>query len=144
MANIYATPADLSAWTGVTAPVNAVQLLRRASGLVRKATASAFYATDTNGLPTDVPTLQAFNDATCAQANFWSVNNIDPASGGLTQSGILSNKRIGTASLTYDVMGAGSVTAWRARADATNNLCTESYDILLAADINLTSPWIAG
>lgn len=144
MAPVYATPADLSAWTGATAPANATQLLRRASGLVRKATATAFYATDSNGLPTDATTLQAFKDATTAQANFWAVNNIDPAAGGLTQTGVLSSKRIGSASLTYDVAGAGSVTAYQDRVAATSELCEEAVDILQASGLNLINPWVAG
>jgi len=144
MALIYATTTDLTAWTGAAAPANATQLLRRASALVRKATATAFYATDTNGLPTDTVTLQAFKDATTAQANYWAVNGIDPATGGLTQSGILSSKKIGSASLTYDTVGAGSVTAYQARVAATTTLCEEAFDVLQAAGVNLTSPWVAG
>lgn len=144
MALIYATAADLATWTGTTAPVNATQLLRRASGLVRKATAVAFYDTDPTGLPTDPDTLHAFNDATCAQANFWASNNIDPASGALTQSGILTSKRLGSASLNYDAAGSGSVTAWQAKVAATTELCEEAFDILAAAGINLINPWIAG
>ena len=144
MSLIYATTTDLTAWTGATAPTNATQLLRRASALVRKATATAFYAVDTTGLPTDTVTLQAFKDATTAQANFWAVNNIDPASGGLTQSGILSSKKIGSASLTYDTVGTGSVTAYQARAAATSDLCEEAFDILQGAGVNLINPWVAG
>jgi hypothetical protein len=144
MAPAYATAADLATWTGATAPVNAAQLLRRASALVRKATAVAFYATDTTGLPTDADTLQAFNDATCAQATFWAVNNIDPSGGALTQSGILTSKRLGSASLNYDAAGSGSVTAWQAKVAATSELCEEAFDILSAAGINLINPWIAG
>lgn len=144
MALVYATPADLSAWTGATAPPNAVNLLRRASGLVRKATATAFYATDPTGLPTDATTLQAFKDATTAQANYWALNNIDPATGGLAQTGVLSSKKIGSASLTYDVAGAGSVAAYQARITAATTLCDEAFDLLQAAGINLINPWVAG
>lgn len=144
MALIYATSTDLSAWTGATAPPNADQLLRRASGLVRKATATAFYATDPTGLPTDAVTLQAFKDATTAQANFWAVNNIDPAAGGLSQTGVLSSKKIGSASLSYDSAGSGSVTAWRTKVEASATLCEEAFDLLQAAGINLINPWIAG
>ena len=144
MALIYANAQDLSTWTGATAPSNAEQLLRRASGLVRKHTATAFYATDPTGLPTDPDTLQAFKDATTAQANYWVVNNIDPAGGGLTQQGILTSKSIGSARLGYDAAGSGSVTAWRAKVDAATTLCDEAFDILQAAGINLINPWIAG
>lgn len=144
MALTYATSADLAAWTTQTAPANAVTLLRRASALVRKHTAVLFYATDVNGLPTDAVTLQAFKDATCAQAGFWAANNLDPAGGGLTQTGVLTNKRIGSASLSYDVAGAGSVAAYQARIDATSELCEEAVDILQQAGLNLTQPWVTG
>ena len=144
MALIYATSTDLSTWTGATAPANADQLLRRASGLVRKHTATAFYATDPTGLPTDPDTLQAFKDATCAQAAMWTAANIDPAGGGVAIVAPLRAKRIGSAGFDYDTSASSSVTAYTARAAAANELCTEAVDILQQAGINLINPWIAG
>ena len=144
MALIYASPADLSAWTGATAPPNADQLLRRASGLVRKATATAFYATDPTGLPTDPVTLGAFKDATTAQAAMWSAAGIDPTGGGVAVTAPLRAKKIGSAALDYDTSASSSVTAYSARAAAAVELCTEAVDILQAAGINLLNPWIAG
>jgi len=144
MALVYATAADLATWTGTTAPTNATQLLRRASGLVRKATSVAFYATDTNGLPTDADTLQAFNDATCAQANLWASAGIDPAGGGVAVIAPLRSKRLGSAALDYDTSATSSVTAYSARAKAATELCEEAFDILTTAGLNLINPWIAG
>lgn len=144
MALVYATTTDLTAWTGATAPPNATQLLRRASGLVRKATAAAFYATDATGLPTDPPTLQAFKDATTAQAALWTAAGIDPTGGGVAVVAPLRAKRIGSAALDYDTSATSSVTAYAARAAATTTLCDESVDILQQAGINLISPWVAG
>lgn len=144
MAPAYATAADLATWTGATAPTNATQLLRRASALVRKATAVAFYATDTTGLPTDADTLQAFNDATCAQAAMWAAAGIDPTAGGVALVTPTRRKSIGSASLEYDTSANASVTAYNARGAAALNLCEEAFDILSAAGINLINPWIAG
>lgn len=144
MALIYATSTDLSTWTSATAPANATQLLRRASGLVRKATATAFYATDPTGLPTDPDTLQAFKDATCAQAAMWTAAGIDPAGGGVAVIAPLKAKRIGSAGLDYDTSASSSVTAYTARGAAAVTLCEEAVDILQAAGINLINPWIAG
>lgn len=143
MALIYATPTDLSAWIG-SVPDNVIALLRSASRLVRKATATAFYAVDTNLLPTDATYLQAFNDATCAQAAFWAANNIDPTTGGITTAAPIRARKIGSASLDYDTSVVSSVTAYAAKAFAARTLCEESQDILQLAGINLNAPWIAG
>ena len=144
MTLVYATSTDLAAWTGNPAPANATQLLRSASLLVRDATAAAFYAADTTGLPTDTATKQAFNDATCAQAALWTALGIDPATGGLAATGVLRGKRIGTAALDYDTSALASVTAMNARRDAATTLCSEAVTILRAAGVNTYGPWIVG
>lgn len=144
MALTYATPDDMAAWTGGVAPVNATQLLRSASLLVRRFTETAFYTTDTTGLPTDAGILQSFKDATTAQAAFWAASNIDPASAGFATSGILSSKKIGSASLTYDVAGAGSVQAFNERRRMASSLCDEAVNILQQAALFTNGPWIIG
>lgn len=144
MALIYAAPTDLATWTNATAPANATQLLRRASSLVRKHTATLFYATDTGGLPTDAVVLQAFKDATCAQAAMWTAAGIDPAGGGVAPITPLRSKRIGSAALDYDTSSTSSVTAYTARTAAALTLCEESVDILQQAGLNLTQPWVTG
>jgi hypothetical protein len=144
MALIYATPTDLSAWTGAAAPANATQLIRSASRLVRQATSVAFYAVDAQLMPTDTGLVQAFKDATCAQVTLWAVNGIDPSSGGITAAGVLKARAIGTAKLDYDTTAATSVTAFAAKAFAARTLCRESIEILQQAGITTNSPWIAG
>jgi hypothetical protein len=141
---VYATSGDLAAWTGTTAPANATSLLRSASLLVRDATASAFYAADTTGLPTDTATLQAFNDATCAQAAYWAANGIDPAAGALPTAGVLRGKKIGSASLDYDTAAAVNPAVLAARMDSVENLVPEAARILRAAGVNTYGPWIVG
>ena len=144
MTLVYAVPDDLAAWTGSAAPANATPLLRSASLLVRDATASAFYAADTTGLPTDPGTLQAFKDATCAQAAFWAANGIDPAAGALPTAGVLRGKKLGSASLDYDTAAAASQAVLQARMDSVEGLVPEAVRILRGAGVNTYGPWIVG
>ncbi|MEX5711823.1 hypothetical protein AB1484_26905 [Parafrankia sp. FMc6] len=70
---VYATPADLTAYTGATSPPdNALVQLRGASLLIRHMTREAIYAVDTTGRPTDSAVAAAMRDATCAQAAYWA------------------------------------------------------------------------
>lgn len=52
-------------------PADASRLLKRASELVQDSTVTAFYVTDTEGNPTDERTISAFQNATCAQVEYW-------------------------------------------------------------------------
>ncbi|MGD6762047.1 hypothetical protein ACOKM5_24240 [Streptomyces sp. BH097] len=70
MARVYATPEQLTAWTGRPAPPDADRLLERASEDVDDALTTAVYATDTAGMPTCPTTRQALADATCAQVEY--------------------------------------------------------------------------
>ena len=73
----YATLAQLAGFmfddeskTG-SLPPDAGRLLKRASELVQDSTVTAFYRTDTEGNPSDERTISAFQNATCAQVEFW-------------------------------------------------------------------------
>jgi hypothetical protein len=70
VSRIYATPEQLSAWTGQPAPDGAERLLARASEDVDDALLCAVYLTDTAGMPTDPAVVQALADATCAQVEY--------------------------------------------------------------------------
>ncbi|CAL9480234.1 hypothetical protein [Streptomyces sp. enrichment culture] len=70
MGRVYATPEQLSAWTGQPAPADAERLLARASEDVDDALLTACYATDAAGMPTDPAIVQALADATCAQVEY--------------------------------------------------------------------------
>ncbi|WAL93997.1 hypothetical protein [Streptomyces sp. Je 1-369] len=72
MGRVYATTAELEAFTGQPAPANAPRLLARASRLVSAATKAAIYDTDPAGYPTDTDIRAAFRDATCAQVAEWA------------------------------------------------------------------------
>ncbi|MFF4177650.1 MULTISPECIES: hypothetical protein [unclassified Streptomyces] len=70
MGRVYATPEQLSAWTGQPAPPDAERLLARASEDVEDALTAAIYDTDDAGMPTDPVVVQALADATCAQVEY--------------------------------------------------------------------------
>lgn len=70
MPRVYATPEQLSAWTGEPAPPDAERLLARASEDVDDALLCAVYATNDAGMPTDPAVVQALADATCAQVEY--------------------------------------------------------------------------
>ena len=67
---VYATPEQLTEWTGRPAPADAERLLKRASEDIDAALVAAVYATDAAGMPTDPAVVQALADATCAQIEF--------------------------------------------------------------------------
>ncbi|MBX6357359.1 MAG: hypothetical protein IRZ05_16090 [Micromonosporaceae bacterium] len=77
MARVYATPEQLTAWTGQPAPPDAERLLARASEDVDDALISAVYATDAAGMPTDPAIVQALADATCAQVEYQQATGDD-------------------------------------------------------------------
>ncbi|MFJ5883464.1 hypothetical protein [Kitasatospora cineracea] len=66
----YATPADLTAWTGRPAPADAERLLARASDDVDSALLTACYPVDSTGAPTDPVHVAALTAATCAQVEY--------------------------------------------------------------------------
>ncbi|MFS0695127.1 hypothetical protein [Streptomyces nitrosporeus] len=70
MGRVYATPEQLSAWTGQDAPADAVRLLARASEDVEDAARTAIYDVDVQGMPTDPDVIAAMADATCAQVEY--------------------------------------------------------------------------
>ncbi|MBC9714074.1 hypothetical protein H9Y04_16035 [Streptomyces sp. TRM66268-LWL] len=70
MRRVYATPEQLTAWTGQPAPTDAERLLARASEDVDTALLTACYPTDAAGMPTDPADIDALADATCAQVEY--------------------------------------------------------------------------
>ncbi|MFF2922730.1 hypothetical protein ACFVTP_10055 [Streptomyces celluloflavus] len=76
-ARIYATPEQLAAWTGQTAPDDAERLLARASEDIDSALLTAVYAVDEDGDPTDPKIAAALGDATCAQVEYWLATGDD-------------------------------------------------------------------
>ncbi|MFG2650960.1 hypothetical protein [Streptomyces sp. NPDC048436] len=70
MARVYATPEQLTAWTGAPAPADAERLLARASEDVDDALHTALYATDDAGMPTDPALAAALGEAVCAQVEY--------------------------------------------------------------------------
>lgn len=141
---IYADESDLSTWLSMDPPANAAQLLRSASLLVTDGTSGDYYDVDGTGMPSDADTLQAFNDATCAQAAMWMAAGIDPATAGLPPAGPVRLKKIGTGQVEYDTAGQTTVTMAQARQIAAQTLCDESLRILNQAGLAKTSVWTYG
>lgn len=132
---VYASAEDFTEWSGMPAPANVAPLLRSASLLVRRATITAVYGADSNGIPTDGDVLSAFRDATCAQAALWSAAGIDPVGGGVASSAPVRSKKLGSGSVEYDTSVNASVTAFQAKQTAATQLCAEAYLILAQANI---------
>ncbi|TGB14418.1 hypothetical protein [Streptomyces sp. MZ04] len=70
MPRVYATPEQLTAWTGKPAPPDAERLLARASEDIDDALVRAVYLTDDAGMPTDPTIVAALRDAACAQVEY--------------------------------------------------------------------------
>lgn len=135
---IYATASDLAAWTGSAAPANSVALLRSASLTVRRGTLSAVYLVDSDGAPTNTDDLDAFRDATCAQAAALAANGIDPAAGPGGDLGMIQSTSIGSASVTF---ASDSATAGLRRSLLTD-LCPEAAEILSSAGLTGQAPYV--
>ena len=72
MARIYATEADLTAYTGQAAPDNVTVLLRDASQFLdANVFRLCWYHVGDDGLPSDTEVAEAFSDAVCAQVQWW-------------------------------------------------------------------------
>lgn len=72
MARVYATRAQLVGYAPPSVAIpedpEATRILTRASEDIEDALLTAVYLVDSGGLPTDALVIQAFQDATCAQA----------------------------------------------------------------------------
>jgi hypothetical protein len=143
MSTVYATTTELDQWMhgpdadGQTAPANAAQLLRRASRLVRRATAGALYEVDDTGLPVAAGYLSAFRDAVCCQAEAWSLNDVDPLRFGSASSAGQS-LTLGPATVTNQ---ASSEAAEAAALQSGQWLVPEAMEILREA--GLISPVVS-
>jgi hypothetical protein len=136
---VYAVADDLVTGNWVQeAPANADALLRKASGLVRRATRAALYDVDGAGKPSDPATLQAFKDATCAQAAAWIEAGIDP--GSLPKPSVVASKSMGDRSVAY---ADAPQVAEKSRSLA-DDLADEAYDILADAGLLNGQPSLWG
>lgn len=139
--DMLAQPADLAAWTGATAPANAVPLLRSATSLVLSASGASYYAADpATGLATDPVVAKVLSDATCIQAAAWAAMGIDPLLGGVQTAAVASQKSIGTARLMY----AGAAQAAAARANALTELVPDAARKLQENNLMDTNVWMYG
>lgn len=136
-----AAPADLAAWTGAPAPNNAIPLLRSATALVLNASKGAYYAVDPlTGLATDPVVAKVLNDATCIQAAAWAALGINPLTGGVAVSTVVSAKSIGSAHLVY----ADAAQAAAAKAAAMTELVPEAVAKLAQNNLMPSNVWMYG
>lgn len=129
----YATLEDFENYLGVTPPANSATLLKRASNLVAYATRSAVYSVDVNDYPTDPKLSLALNEATCAQATAWYVNDIDPVLGRAGVKPVVTQKSLGTATVQMSSSARDS----EARSDLESGevLVAEAFRILELAGL---------
>ncbi|MCG7203957.1 hypothetical protein [Streptomyces arenae] len=97
----YATTTQLANFLKAAPPLDAVDLLERATRLLDSDfLLSAVYDVDSNGMPTDPVVAAAFTEAVCAQVEFWGEVGVET-----DISGPLQGVVIGSVQLQY---GAGT------------------------------------
>lgn len=135
MARIYATSADLAAYTGEAAPPNADALLAKAvrfldSNVLRL----CWYCTDpTTGMPTDATVIEALRDATCAQVAWWTALGDNMGALGAGYGSV----SIGSVSLSRS--GKDGVVAPDGSDSAARQIAPEVWDVLTSPDLTARS-----
>lgn len=123
MSVIYATKEQLADWMDPDAdppaiPPLATVLLRSASALVRSAASGAVYTVGADGFATDARVRTALREATCEQAQAWSIHGIDPRKGAAAgqDAKVVGAKSAMGLSVTYvaDAAAAADLAALRA------------------------------
>lgn len=127
---VYATEADLSQWTGLPQSEDNTVALRKASALVTRMCRLDLYVTQPDGRPRDDDLREAMRDATCAQVETWTANDIDPAQGLAGEQPSVTASSIDGGSVSFDTS-----TATAARAALITGLCDEALDILRDAGL---------
>lgn len=127
---VYATTAEYDdfaeePWDGT--PEALEKRLRSASIEVEKLTRRAVYETDTNGYPTDPDIDDAFSEATCAIAEYWSIT--DDPTGAEAQEGAV---KIGSVSLGTTSSSSEGLTE---REKLERRIGTKAIDILTNAGL---------
>lgn len=108
MARVYATPEQLTTWTGQPAPSDADRLLARASEDVDDALRTAVYDTDTAGMPAEPAIVAALADATCAQVEYQLATG-DDGTGAAGQWNAVSIGPVSLSGRRQDPQHAGDV-----------------------------------
>lgn len=99
----YAEPDDLmDGWLPEQPDEAKARLaIRYASILVRRHTACDLYEVDPAGAPTEPDIIEAFRDATCAQAAMWLQAGIDASAGTAGQAIAVKSQTADGGSVTY-------------------------------------------
>lgn len=91
---VYANTAELANFLEDAPPAQPRRKLRHASQVIQRRTKCAVYATDDDGVPTDVKVRAAFRDAVCAQVAWWGETGNE-----FGTAGQWDNVKIGSVSL---------------------------------------------
>lgn len=135
--DMLATSSDYQAAYGAH-PSNIEEVLASCTGLVLDATVTAVYDVDSTGLATNATIAKALRMATLVQARAWVTLGIDPATGGVLQSGTKRSKRLASAAIEYADAGAAA----DARAAAYRGLVPEAVRALQRANLLARGPWV--
>ncbi|MGW3442174.1 hypothetical protein [Streptomyces sp. NPDC001076] len=100
----YATTTQLANKLRTAPPLDAVELLERATRLLDSDfLLSAVYDVDSNGMPTDPVVAEAFADAVCSQVEFWGEVGVET-----DISGPLQGVAIGSVNLQFGAPGSST------------------------------------
>jgi hypothetical protein len=151
VAPIYATPADLAAWTGLFAddgvtgdptklPAGAVRALRSACKAVRKETITWFFPADpATGLAIDQGLASSMRTAALEQAEALLALEVDLTLGGTLEADVETSVKLGSASVAV----AGAEKAAASRAATIVGLCPEARSTLHLAGMPSIA-WVVG
>lgn len=127
MTRTYATAADYQEYTGQTPPADIDSMLAKAGRFLESNVFRLcwYLADQDTGMPTDQVVLDAFRDATCAQAQWWEELG---DSIGATGAG-WGEVRIGTVLLNRSVTAVGQ------EASPARQIAAEVWDVLQSSDL---------
>ncbi|UUU21717.1 hypothetical protein [Streptomyces sp. DSM 40750] len=126
MARIYATSADYQTYTGQTPPSDIGQLLADASRFLEaEVFRLCWYEVDADGYPSNATVRQAFEDAACAQAQWW-----DELGDSIGAAGVgWGTVKLGSAQMSR------SVTATSGASSAAREIAPKAMDALQGMDL---------
>lgn len=126
MARIYATSADYQTYTGQTPPADIAQLLADASRFLESEVFRlCWYEVDGDGYPSNSVVRQAFEDAVCAQAQWYDELGDSTGAAGVGWGTV----KLGSAQLSR------SVTATSGQSSAAREVAPKAMDALQGMDL---------
>lgn len=134
-ARVYATQEQYRAWSGDETATVSDALLTRASMQVDLILRGAVYDVNDQSMPTNVDVIQALQDATCAQIQWWDELGDTTGAGAASQ---FQSAALGSASYTKGYSSAGS------NAGNGSGLSPTAFQILEVAGLLPFGVWVCG